>query len=225
MNLQNDEMIYNWSNSLRQNDDGARFIAAQTAASLRERGFSAPEALDVMVADEFNQDIAKSAVAATYFEPAAEVPAAKRTAKVVPTSYGDILPFVENALKLMPTREFVDKLSAGSAPILRVSQRSLQSWNRLAGLAKDNDSALSQLHRDLRPWMEEAMLNSVLIAESDSTRTASKKSVTDLGKGTCDCARFIGGNFATFGLACEHIVVAADHASPHQRLIRALEVN
>jgi hypothetical protein len=47
-----------------------------------------------------------------------------------------------------------------------------------------------------------------------------------LESGTCSCSRFAQGHFGDFGLACEHIVAAADKVSPHQRLLKAItEVN
>jgi len=86
----------------------------------------------------------------------------------------------------------------------------------------------------LRPYVEETLLNSVLIAQSQEAevKTASKnKYVVSMRKGTADVdlvnatsnsEKFTQGNYASFGLADEFMVKAADTISPYARLRRAL---
>jgi len=230
------DMILNWSNTLRRTNDGARYVAAQNATAHRANGFSASEALDLMVSDNFDVDVAKEVLAQVFGEASvgATSPKPARFAMVVPTSYNDIVPLIDEALtKLSPT-QFVDSLFN---KLVVSSQRDKDGWRRLALQSIHDPIAKKILHEDLRPWIEETMLNSVLIAEKEqgkvvaidiSTRkyivsTNHGDAEVDLNEGVCNCDRFQNGCFASFGLACEHMVRAADTISPFERLTRALK--
>lgn len=234
---QTDEMIYNWRNELRQNVQGEQFVAAQTAENYKQRGFTAAETLEMLAADKCDLRIAEAAVKSV-FEPEAKTAAKKetRTAQVVPTSYADVAPIIENTLSRLSAREFVDRLTRSEAPIIRMASANVESLQRLAAQAKEEPYALSVLHDELRPWVEDAMLKSVLLAEKEPAqvtaasknssryKVASRKEVAevDLDNGTSTGSRFQKGHFADFGLADEFMVRAADVTSPYQRLKRAL---
>ena len=74
---QND-MIFNWKNTLRKTTEGLRHVAAQVATSHRAAGFSVSEALDLMIADNFEIDVAKEALAQIYDS---ESPVIKKASK------------------------------------------------------------------------------------------------------------------------------------------------
>jgi hypothetical protein len=92
------------------------------------------------------------------------------------------------------------------------------------------------LHTELKPWVEEALLNSVLVAEKEKSNivTADKnkqvykvamrkgEATVDLTSGTSTSEKFTQGNYATFGLADEYMVSAVNSISPYERLKRAL---
>jgi hypothetical protein len=122
-----------------------------------------------------------------------------------------------------------------------INEKSYNSYLRLASIAINDQNAMNQLHGDLKKWFEESMYVSVCAAKSSKNQirvasTADGKFVATnergascdvcLESGTCSCSRFAQGHFGDFGLACEHIVAAADKVSPHQRLLKAItEVN
>lgn len=234
---QTDDMIYNWRNELRQNVQGEQFVAVQAAENYKQRGFTAAETLEMLAADSYDLRIAEAAVKSTY-EPESSAPAADkaRTAQVVPTSYNDVAPIIENTLSRLSAREFVDRLTKSEAPLMRVTAASVESLQRLAAQAKEDAYALSVLHDEIRPWIEDAMLKSVLLAEKEPAqvtamgknssrfKVASRKEVAevDLESGVSTGSRFQKGHFAEFGLADEFMVRAADVSSPYQRLKRAL---
>ena len=92
-------------------------------------------------------------------------------------------------------------------------------------------------HTTLKKWFEESMYVSVCAAKSSkngirvASSTNGKYIATNergascevcIESGSCSCGKFQNGNFGAFGLACEHIIAAADMVSPHQRLIKAM---
>lgn len=231
------EIIYNWRNELRQNNQGERTVAAQSAIDFQKRGFTAQEALEMLAAEKFDLRTAEHAVYTVYGKTAcAESSQPVRTAMVVPTSYSDVKPIIEDTLGRLSAKEFVDRLTKSESPIVRVSQKNLESWYRLAANAKQDAFGLDVLHSELKPWVEETMLKSVLIAEREEARiqkvaknerrykVAMRKEAAevDLDHGTSTGTRFQKGNFADFGLADEFMIQAADHVSPYERLKRAL---
>jgi hypothetical protein len=201
----------------------------------RASGFSADETIDLMIGEDFDVDLTKEIVAQVYGESKTNVSqnTAPRIAMVAPTSYNDVVPFIEGALtKLSPT-QFAEVILND---LLVASDRDKDGWRRLAQQAVHDPIAKNILHEDLRPWVEEAMLNAVLLAEKQQARVveadaASRKYIVatnqsthevNLTEGTCTCDTFNQGNFSLLGLACEHIIRAADTVSPFQRLTRAL---
>ncbi len=234
------DIIYNWKNELRQTNKGEKTVAAQSALDLQRRGFSAAEAIELLAADKFGLDVAESAVYEIYGKEQRE--ARKnivKTAMVVPTSYNDVAPIIEETLSRLSPKEFVHKLARSEMPILRVSSKNIESWYRLATAAKEHGGhAMTILHSELRPWVEETMLKSVLIAEKENAsiqrlssdrkqfRVAMQKESADvdLDMGVSTGTRFQKGNFSDFGLADEFMIQAADHSSPYERLRRALSM-
>jgi hypothetical protein len=229
-------MILNWTNSLRKTDDGTRYVAAQVASAHKADGFSATESLSLMVADNYDIDIAKEVLAEVYDEKSASVasPAPTRFAMVVPTSYQDVVPLIDDSLTKLSPNQFVDSLFKH---LISSSRRDRNGWVRLAQQAVNDPAAKKILHEDLKPWVEETMLNSVVISENEQFKVktadvAEKRYVVstnngdvdvDLQEGICSCDKFQNGCFSSFGLACEHMVKAAEVVSPFERLTRALK--
>ncbi|MFK5027054.1 hypothetical protein ACI39O_27090, partial [Klebsiella pneumoniae] len=76
-----------------------------------------------------------------------------KTASVVvcPNSYREVAPFVTAALRANTAKNFINLLACSADPILKVSNKSLASWQRLAAQAKEDSYALNILHNDLMP--------------------------------------------------------------------------
>ena len=228
-----DDMIYNWRNELRSHNDGVYVVANSQAAKYKNQGFSKSEVVELLAADNFDLDVANR-VASKLFDSVEEEPKTAIEVAVVPTKYSDCAPVIEKTLNKLSSKEFVKRLTIGEHSIVKADDKNLESWKRLAELAKTNSNAKAELHKELKPWVEEALLNSVLLAQSEKAqiKTASKnkyvvsmrkgEAEVDLSKATSTSKRFIEGNYADFGLADEYLVSAADAISPYQRLKRAL---
>jgi UPF0288 family protein (methanogenesis marker protein 3) len=101
-------------------------------------------------------------------------------------------------------------------------------------VAKDTKNP-NHLHTALKPFIEETLLNNVLVAQSQEAeiKTASKNKYVistnkgsaevDLSNATSTSNKFIEGNYSDFGLADEFLIKVADTVSPYQRLKRALK--
>ena len=226
-------MIYNWRNELRAHNDGVYVVANSQASKYKSQGFNKSEVIELLAAENFDLEVANR-VASNLFEEPTVAKMETVNVAVVPTKYSDCAPVIERSLEKLSAKEFVKRLTIGEHSIVKADSKSIESWRRLAELAKTNSNAKAELHKELKPWIEEALLNSVLIAQSEKSeiKTASKnkyvvsmrkgQAEVDLSTATSSSKKFIEGNYADFGLADEYMVSAADAVSPYARLKRAL---
>ena len=226
-------MIYNWRNELRAHNDGVYVVANSQASKYKNQGFNKSEVIELLAADNFDLEISNRVASNLFNEPTVANTETVNVA-VVPTKYSDCAPVIERTLQKLSTKEFVKRLTSGEHAIVKADSNSTESWKRLAELAKSNSNAKAELHKELKPWVEEALLNSVLIAQSEKAqiKTASKnkyvvsmrkgEAEVDLSNATSTSKKFVEGNYSDFGLADEFMVSAADAISPYTRLKRAL---
>ncbi len=228
------DMIYNWRNELRSHQDGVFVVANSQAQKYKNQGFDKSEVVELLAADNFDLDVANR-VASKLFDTADNK--AHKTAievAVVPTRYSDCAPIIEKTLTKISAKEFVKRLCSGPHSIVKTDEKGLNQWQRWAEMAKTSRVGMDNLHIALKPFIEETLLNNVLIAQSQEAeiKTASNnKYVVSMRKGTAEVDlssatsssdKFNQGNYADFGLADEFLVKAADTLSPYQRLKRAL---
>jgi len=233
----NDDFIYNWRNELKQHADGAYLVAKRMASNLKDKGLSKNDVVELLAVENFDIDLARR-VASKVFDTNEKV-AENNTIEVsvVPTKYADCAPIIERSLIKLSAKEFAKRLCSGPYAIVKTDEKSFDSWIRLAELAKTSANGKHNLHTELKPWVEEALLNSVLVAQnerpvitaSDKTNKVFKvamrrgEATVNLSAGTSSSEKYTKGNYETFGIADEFIVSAADTVSPYQRLKRALD--
>ena len=227
-------MIYNWRNELRSHNDGVVVVASSQAAQYKAQGYNKSEVVELLAADKFDLEIANRVASKLFDSPTVAIKETVHVA-VVPTKYDDCVPVIERSLEKYSAKEFVKKLCTGTHSIVKTDDKGIQTWLRAAELAKSNPNGRANLHAALKPWVEEALLNSVLVAQSEKPqiKTASKNKYVvsgrkgtaevDLVNATSTSEKFTKGNYADFGLADEYMVSAADSVSPYQRLKRALK--
>lgn len=234
MSTQSDEFIYNWSNQLAEGTARERRASlVRLAQQHRNRGFSRNEALELLVADTQDIDTCHSVVDYVFADVEEEKPAVQ--AYLVPTSYRDVAAQVEGALARLGPDEFIDAICGAEYPIVRTSRRGRESLRRVAENALVNPKAMDMLHETIAPYFETAMLDSVILAEQSGERVAqvddsvfvvgdgNEQVQVDLESGSSTGYRYKKGRFAEFGLADEYMVRVAEHASPHERLRRAVQ--
>lgn len=236
MNTTDNEFIYNWSGALSKTNSGEKLVTTRLAQNYREKGLSPVQIEDILLSDGYTSSSVTSAIGEVFADRiATEAPRSQRFAMVAPAQYDEVVPQINDALDRLGPIEFVNRLASAEDPILFVDNKKLPAWYRLAESAIEDPYARIVLHRELKPFVEEAMYTSVILAENNALPVreagepdeylvgSSEKSVrVNLAEGTSTGQRFAQGNFGDFGLACEHIIRAADYASPEGRLKRAI---
>ena len=101
----------------------------------------------VLWPDDFDVDIAKEVLAQVYgtANVGATSPAPTRFAMVVPTSYQDVVPLIDEALVKLSPSQFVDSLFNN---LIVTSQRDKDGWRRLAQQSVHDPIAKKILHED-----------------------------------------------------------------------------
>lgn len=228
------DMIYNWRNELKSHQNGAYVVASSQAQKLKNQGFGKSEIVELLAADNYDLDLVTRVASVLFDENEEAVSNSVVEVAVVPTRYSDCAPIIERTLSKVSAREFAKRLCSGPHAIVKTDDKGLNYWQRLSELAQSSRVGLNNLHSALKPHVEETLLNSVLLAQSQEAevKTASKnKYVVSMRKGTADVdltnatstsEKFTQGNYASFGLADEFMVKAADTVSPYSRLKRAL---
>lgn len=92
---------------------------------------------------------------------------------VVSTSYKEVVASVENQLKQLGPKQFMNKLARSKSPIMPINEKSYNSYLRLASIAINDQNAMNQLHGDLKKWFEESMYVSVCAAKSSKIKLES----------------------------------------------------
>jgi hypothetical protein len=228
-----DDMIYNWRNELRSNQNGAVIVASSQANKYKTQGFTKSETIELLAADNYDLDLVNRVASKVYDAPEEQTKQVIEVA-VVPTKYSDCAPIIERSLQKYSAKDFVKKLCIGPHAIVKTDDKGLGFWQRVAEIAKSSSQGVNNLHSALKPYIEEALLNNVLVAQSQKAevKTASRNkyvvsmkngtSEVDLLNATSSSRKFIEGNYSDFGLAYEYMVISADKVSTYSRLKRAL---
>lgn len=151
---------------------------------------------------------------------------------VIPVEYKDVAAIVEDQLlRRVSAREFVNRLCRSSQPIVPVGAHDLSSLYDWAERASDDDNYMNPLHNILAPFFETTMLRNVeasedikagyRVAESNGMRCVVASNLRGtpnveccLETGRCSCRKFTENHYADFGIACEHLIRAADTLCP-----------
>lgn len=224
------ESIVNWTNKLG-NSYNTKFIqACAECESCKCKGFDRDEAVELLMAKGFGHPEGLSEIIdEVYGVP--EVKKVKAEVYVVPTSYDDVQHIIEEQLINSGPESFVSYLTDSADPIMRINANHKKTLIKLAKSALENSDHFKFLHEEIKPFIEEAMLNSVLLAEKSTDYAMQKfasskfgviingkEAMVDLNAGNSSGERYVRGNFNKFGLADEYLVKAHDTASPYVRL-------
>ena len=228
------DTLTNWTNSLG-NTYSARFVAACTdCEGCKKRGFTRDEASEILASRGYGMDGVSDVLDQIYGPKTAEASTKNIDLFVVPTKYKDISKMIEYRLAKSGPEKFVSYLTECEMPIIGTTERHKKSLLKIAQCSIEDPSTIVHLHDELEPYVEEAMLNSVLMAEQHQA-TINKLSqnqylvefparcaTVDLGKGESNSSKFVKGNFGKFGLADEFLIKAHDTVSPYIRLRKSL---
>lgn len=227
----NIEFIYNWDNEQKNSPESKALIAA---TNYKEKGYESQEAFDLLLSDNYSYRTAQAVINKLYDSSTSE--SASHSVSVVPTCYEDVKDSLGTLLRTSGPDKFINILTKGAMPLIKMAAKPLGSLRRVAEYAMHDNYAMNELHKMLKPWVEDCLLNSVLLSEKISPEakiasvdigvyevTTKTASVTvDLFRGASNSERFTSGNFETLGLPDEYVILVAEKIAPLNKIKKDL---
>jgi hypothetical protein len=224
-------------NILSKSESGKRIVISEQVENLKAKGFTADETFDILASKDYNSvNLIEEIVNNSFSRISSNRKKIVKEAFVVPTNYNELKDNINQKLNELGPLNFVNLLARSENPIMPVNDKAYNSYLRMAKAAYEDPNSLPNLHASLGKWFEEAMYVSVCAAKSNkndikvasvnnkfiATNSKNASYEVSLENGTCTCSKFTKSHYGDFGLACEHIVSAAEKVSPHQRLLKAV---
>lgn len=231
------EIFYNWTNSNKYNDHlQLRTITARMQPLLK-KAYSNSEISEILVAEGYKENLVKEAL--DLATAPAESPVEKKPqANVMPKSYADLAPKIEQVLASTGPSKFVKLLTEGDNPLVKVSKKELDAFQRIADTAYDNKIHLATLHAFLKPSLVSELAQNVCKAR----KIQNNCKVASVGKNTYEinhngktvkasCSpvdstnpKFASSNYGVFGFPDEYVIVAYESASPYAEIKKDLDL-
>ena len=223
------DTITNWNNTLGTSYNSRFITACATCETYKNKGYSRNEASEMLISQGLGMNGSEEVLDSVYGKDNA-IKTSSIDLFIVPTRYSDVKNYIEYQLKKVGPEKFVSYLTDAEAPIIKASSKFKKTLVKIAQSAYENPNLMEHMHEELEPYIEEAMLNSVLIAENEQAniqKVASnqykvefmnREASVDLEGGHSTGTRYTKGNFKYFGLADEFLVKAHDTVSPYTRL-------
>jgi len=150
---------------------------------------------------------------------------------IIANSYNDLKENIEDLIKSELPKDSIKFITsndnAKNGIVKLATKESYTNLVKLASIAKNDNhpAAWTQIHEKIRPFVEEELLRSSLNAKIKKDKVKISRLSTDLSVNsynilddekvvtvdpnikTCNCDRFVKGNFEKIGLPCEHMII------------------
>lgn len=239
MNSLDFEIFHNWNNSLKTNDKiQFRAIHAKAKSYLEKQAFNSSEIEEILLADGHKETLVKEALnlltQSELTEP--EVEAKVEAAAGIPKKYADIAHKFEKVLADKGADYFVKAVTSGTNPLMKISRKELETFQRIADLACENPVHLATLHAYMKPSITSELAENVCkarrirekckfaqnedgsykISHAGKIVEASFKPVSSTSE------KYATSNYGVFGFPDEYVILAYEENSPYSKIKREL---
>jgi hypothetical protein len=239
MNSADFEIFYNWNNSNKTNDKiQFRTIQSRMLPLLERKAFTNSEIEEILIAEGYKESLVKEALKITNTKVASEqeVEMNVEAANGVPKKYSDISHKFERVLQAHGPRKFVKLMTQGESPLLKVSRKELETFQKIADVAYENPVQLQTLHAFMQPSIISELAENVCRAR----KIAQKCTVTKVASGKFQIShngkkveasikpvdstsdKFAKSNYGAFGFPDEYVILAYEHNSPYSQIKKDL---
>jgi len=242
MNNSDYEMFCNWNSSLASNENlQTRTILAE-ARKLIKKSFTILEVEEVLLASGYKPNLVKSALDSMNesdgLEEASIVAEADEEESFgVPKKYSDMAPRFEKILKTSGAKKFVDLMTSGQSPLIKISKKEKETFQRIASLAIENPVHLNTLHSYIRPSVTSELAENVCKArkirskcnvegENNSYKIRHNGATIKVSTSPVSSTntKFANSNYGVFGFPDEYVILAYEEDAPYARLTKDLNV-
>lgn len=234
MNSLDFEIFQNWNNSLQTNDKMQfRTIQAKVKTYLDEHTFSSEEIEEILLAEGFKHNLIKEALSLdNKSEPTVTKEATAPEFTGMPKKYADLAPRFEKILISKGPDYFVKTLIGGTSPLMKLSHKEVEAFQRIADLAYSNPVYLNTLHSYMQPSISSELAENVCKARSMRTKCSVSENengsfrISHKGKiieasvkpMKSSSEKFVNSNYSVFNFPDEYIVLAYESSSPYAKI-------
>jgi len=237
MNSTDFEIFYNWNNLNRTNDKiQLRTIQSRMLPLLERKAFTLPEIEEILIAEGYKESLVKEAMQANNKISEADLEMSVEAANGVPKKYSDISHKFEKVLQAHGPTKFVKLMTEGENPLLKISKKERETFQKIADVAYENPVQLTTMHAFIQPSIISELAENVCRAR----RIAQKCSVVKTAKGNFTIThngkkieasikpvestseKFAKSNYGVFGFPDEYVILAYEHNSPYAEIKKDL---
>lgn len=228
MNSKDVEIFHNWTNNNKTNEQiQLRTIKARILPMLKRGVYASSDIEEILVSEGYRLDLIKKAMAID--EP---TKTAQKVEKGFPKSYKDLAPNIEKVLNERGPTAFVKMLTSGTNPLMKLSKKDRDTFQKIADTAYDNPIHVNTLHAFMEPSIISELAENICTARKikSNCKVAQKNSevfeITHKGvtisaspvqmKSTSE--KFAQSNYEAFGFPDEYIALAYEEFSPYSRI-------
>lgn len=233
MNSSDFEIFYNWNNSNKTNDKiQLRTIQSRMLPLLEKKAFSKNEIEEILIAEGYKENLVKEALRLDDSSSDAKLEEAVDYASGMPKKYSDISNKFEKVLKAQGPSMFVKMLTQGDNPLVKLSSKELDTFQKIADTAYDNPIHLTTLHAFLKPSIVSELAENVCRARKIRSKCSFAKidddvyEITHNGKKiqaslkpiNSSSNKFASSNYGVFGFPDEYVFLAYEENSPYSQI-------
>jgi hypothetical protein len=239
MNSQDFEIFHDWGNTLKTNDKiQFRTIHAKAQDYLKTSSFAPSEIEEILIADGYKETLVKEALSVLTQPEMSEsqIEAKVEAANGIPKKYADLAPRFEKVLTNKGANYFVKAMTSGESPLLKLSKKELETFQRIADLAYENPVHYATLHTYMKPSVTSELAENVCkarkiknkckiasddsgfykISHNDKIIKVSYKPIVSTS------SKYQKSNYELFGFPDEYVILAYEANSPYAKLNKEL---
>jgi hypothetical protein len=237
MQKKDNEIFYNWTNSNNTNDQlQLRTIKSRIAPMLDKQVFAHSEIEEILVAEGYKQNLIKEALKMADKENGAEEPVKPSEEAIIPKRYSDLSNKFEKLLQAEGPTKFVKILTRGDNPLMKLSSKELETFQKIADTAHVNPVHNAVLHAFMKPSIISELAENVCRARkiSKNCRIAKvsenvyqishndKKIEVSLGPVKSSSTKFASSGYGKLGFPDEYVILAYEESSPYSQIKKDL---
>jgi len=237
MQKKDSEIFYNWTNSNNTNDKlQFRTIQSRIAPLLERNAYNHSEIEEILVSEGYKQNLIKEALKMASKDEEIEETEEVEAEETLPKKYSDLSYKFERVLEAKGPTKFVKIMTQGENPLMKLSKKELDTFQKIADTAYTNSVHYATLHAFMKPSIISELAENVCrarkirkncrvakvddgvyqIEHNGKTVKASYKPVISTSN------KFASSNYAEFGFPDEYVILAYEEASPYSQIKKDL---
>lgn len=229
------EIFYNWNNSLRTNDKIQYRAIKEKIKPMLKKAYKESEIEELLLAEGYKFNLIKEALKTPNESLDITIDESIDSANGVPKKYADISYKLEKTLSKVGPSKFVKLITQGENPLIKISAKEINVFQKLANLAFENPQYIDTLHSYMKPSIVSELGEIICKARSivKDCKVAKTQTGYSISHGNkvieasikpvnSTSEKFVNSNYQMFGFPDEYVIIAFEEESPISKLKKDL---